>query len=182
MLGIDPWIVKHEIKTYPNVKLVQQKLRFVNPKNAPSIKEKIQKFLKARFNYPIMLTKWVSNPILVKNQGVIHVCIDFQDLNKVCPKDNYPTPFIDQIIDDCARREILSFMDEFSIYNQIQIKPEDQHKTTFIFPWGTFTYRKMPFGLKNVGGTFQWAMSFSFHDIKKTFDAYRDDFKSHSSK
>ena len=66
-------------------------------------------------------------------------------MNKACPKDNYPTPFIDQIIDACAWSEVFSFMDGFSGYNQIQIKLEDQHKTAFIFPWGTFAYRKMPF-------------------------------------
>ena len=73
-------------------------------------------------------------------------------------------------------------MDGFSGYNQIQIKPEDQHKTTSIFPWGTFTYRKMPFGLKNAGVTFQWAMSFSFHDLKNIVKAYLDDLASRSHK
>ena len=85
--------------------------------------------------------------------------LDFHDLNRACPKDNFPTPFIDQILDECARSEFFSFMDGFSGYNQIQIKPEDQHKTTFICPWGTFSYRKMPFSLKNVGATFQRAMT-----------------------
>jgi hypothetical protein len=71
-------------------------------------------------------------------------------------------------------------MDGFSSYNQIQIKPEDQHKTTFIFPWGTFSYRKFPFGLKNVGATFQWAMSYDFHDIKHIVEAYLDDLDARS--
>jgi hypothetical protein len=73
-------------------------------------------------------------------------------------------------------------MDGFSGYNQIQIKPEDQHKTTFICPWGTFAYRKMPFGLKNVGATFQRAMSFVFHDLKHIFEAYLYDLASCSRK
>jgi hypothetical protein len=73
-------------------------------------------------------------------------------------------------------------MDGFLGYNQIQIKPEDQHKMTFICPWGTFTYRKMPFGLKNVGATFQQAMSFSFHDLKHIVVAYLDDLASRSCK
>ena len=95
--------------------------------------------------------EWVSNPVLVdKKQGAIRICTDFHDLNRSCPKDNFPTPYIDQILDECAGSEVLSFMDGFSRYNQIQIKPEDQHKTAFIFPWGTFTNRKMPFGLKNA--------------------------------
>jgi hypothetical protein len=73
-----------------------------------------------------------------KNQGTIRACMDFCDLNKSCPKDNFLTPFIDQILDNCAGSKSFSFMDRFLGYNQIQIKPEDQHKTTFIFPWGTF--------------------------------------------
>ena len=77
--------------------------------------------------------------------------MDFRDLNKACLKDNYPTPFIDQIIDACAGSEVFSFMDGFSRYNQIQIKLEDQHKSAFIFPWGTFVYKKIPFGLKMSG-------------------------------
>jgi hypothetical protein len=104
--------------------------------------------------------------------------MNFHDLNKACPKDNFPTPFIDQIVDECIGCEVFYFMDGFLGYNQIQIKPKDQHKTTFIFPWGTFAYRKMPFGLKNVGATFQRAMSFSFHDLKHIVEAYLDDLAS----
>jgi hypothetical protein len=101
------------------------------------------------------MTQWVSNPILVnKNKGTIRICMDFHDLNKACPKDNFPIPFIDHIVDECAGCEVFSFMDGFSGYNQIQIKPKDQHKTTFICPSGTVSYRKMSFGLKNVGATF----------------------------
>jgi hypothetical protein len=117
-----------------------------------------------------------------KKQSTIRVCTDFRDLNMTCPKDNYPTPFIDQIIDECASCEAFLFMDGFSRYNQIQIKPEDQHKMTFICPWGTFAYRGMPFGLKNVGATFQWAMSFVFHDLKHIVESYLDDLASHSRK
>lgn len=73
-------------------------------------------------------------------------------------------------------------MDGFCSYNQIQIKMKDQHKTTFIFTWGTLTYMKMPFNLKNVRAMFQWAMSYSFHDIKKIVQAYLDDFTTHSKK
>ena len=115
----------------------------------------MEKMLKAGFIYPIALTKWVSNHVLVdKKQGMICVCTKFHHLNKSCPKDTYPTPFIDQIIDACVGSEVFSFMDGFSGYNQIQIKPEDKHKMYFICPWGTFTYKKIPFGLKNAGATF----------------------------
>ena len=71
-------------------------------------------------------------------------------------------------------------MDGFSGYNQIEILPSDEHKTTFIFPWGNFSYRKLPFGLKNVGATFQCAMSYDFHDIKHVVEPYLDDLPTHS--
>jgi hypothetical protein len=128
------------------------------------------------------LTEWVSNLVLIaKKQGTIHVCVDYQDLNKYYPKDNYPTPFINQIIDNCAGNVIFSFMDGFSSYNNIEILPADQHKTAFICPWGTFSYQKLPFRLKNAGATFQWAMSYAFHDIKHIAEPYLDDLPAHSS-
>ena len=96
MPGIDPRIAEHEIKTYPNAKPVRQCLHAVNPRKEPVIKAKIEKLLNAGFIYPIPLTGWVSNPILVdKKQGAIRICIDFHELNYACPKDNFPTPFID---------------------------------------------------------------------------------------
>ena len=155
MSRIDPSIMVHEIKTYPMAKLVRQKLRQVHPQKATAIKVEIEKLLKAGFIYPIPLTEWVSNIVSVnKKQGTIRVCIDFRDLNKACPKDNFPTLHNDQIMDNYARSVIFSFMDGFSGYNQIEILPFDQHKTAFIFPWGTFAYNKLPFGLKNDGATF----------------------------
>ena len=106
----------------------------------------MEKLLKAGFIYPIALTEWVSNPVPIdKKQGTIHVCADFRDLNKAYLKENYPMPFLDQIIDACMGSEVFSLMDGFSGYNQIQIKPEDQHKTAFICPWGTFAYKEIPF-------------------------------------
>jgi hypothetical protein len=100
----------------------------------------VEKLLNVGCIYPIPLTKWVSNLVLIdKKKEISHVCMDFRDLNKSFPKDNFPSPFndqpfIDQIIDECAGSVVFSFMDGFSSYNQIQIKPEDQHKMTFICP------------------------------------------------
>ena len=85
------------------------------PHKAVAVKAEVEKLLKASFIYPIALTEWVSNPIPVdKKQGTIRICTQFRDLNKACPKDNYPTPFIDQIIDDYVESEVFSFMDGFS--------------------------------------------------------------------
>jgi hypothetical protein len=183
MPGIDPRIVEHEIRTYPDAKPVRQHLRVVNPRKAPAIKEEVEKLLNGGFIYPVPLIEWVSNPIPVnRNQGTIHVCMEFHDLNKACPKENFPTPFIDHILDECVGSEIFSFMDEFLGYNQIHIKPEDQHKKTFMCPWGTFAYRKMTFGHKNTGATFQCAMTFAFHDLKNIVKAYLDNLTCHSRK
>jgi hypothetical protein len=129
----------------------------------------------------VSLTDWVSNLVLVNNkQGMICVYVDYRDINQSCPKDNFPTPFVDQIVDDCVGSEIFSLMDGFSSYNQINILPTDQHKTSFICPWGTFTYQKLPFGSKNVGATFQCPMSYSFHYIKNIVQSYQDDLSAHS--
>ena len=113
----------------------------MNPIKARAIKDEIEKLLKASFIYHAPLMEWVSNLIPVdKKQRMIRICTDFRDLNRACPKDNFPTPFIDQILDECAGRKVFSFMDSFSRYNQIQIKPEDQHKTSFICHFCTFSY------------------------------------------
>ena len=106
--------------------------------------------------------------------------VDYQDVNIACPKDKYPTPFINHIIYDCAGCEIFSFMDGFFGYNKINICLEDQHKTTFICPWSTFAYRKLLFGLKNVGETFQRAMDYVFNEIKHIVQPYLDDLPAHS--
>lgn len=110
------------------------------------------------------------------------VLVEYRDVNQACPKDNYPTTFINQIIDACAGCEIFSLMDGFSSYNQINIHPQDQSKTAFICPWGTFVYRKLPFGLKNRWATFQRAMIYTFHDIKHIVQPYLDNLPTHSRK
>ena len=126
MPGIDPSILVHEIKTYPTTRPVRKKLRQVHPRKEASIKVEVEKLLKKGFIYHVPLTEWVSNIVpFNKKQGTIRLCIDFRNLNKSCPKDNFPTPHIDQIIDNYARSIIFSFMDGFFGYNQIDILPID---------------------------------------------------------
>jgi hypothetical protein len=102
----------------------------------------------------------VSNPVIVpkKNTDVQRVCVDYTSLNKHCPKDPFPLPRIDQIIDSTAGCARLSFLDAYSGYNQIKLKKEDEEKTAFITPYGVFCYQVMPFGLKNAGATYQRMM------------------------
>jgi hypothetical protein len=143
----------------------------------------VEKVINVGFIYLVPLTKWVSNPIHInKKHGTIYACMDFRNINKAHPKDNFLTPFIGHILDECVGSEVFYFMDGFSGYNQIKIKYKDQHKMEFICPWGTFAYRKMPFGLTNAGETFQRAMTFYFHDIKDIDEAYHDDLAAHSCK
>ena len=92
----------------------------MNPRKEPAIKVEIEKLLKFGFIYPIPLMEWVSNLVpMDKKHRTIRVCTDFRYLNHACPKDNFPTPFIDQILDEHAGSKVFSFMDGFSIYNKI---------------------------------------------------------------
>jgi len=121
--------------------------------------------------------EWVSNIVPVsKPDGRVRLCNDFWDLNKACRKDDFPLPNIDIIVDLIAGHTILSLMDSFSGYNQIRIAPEDQHKTTFTCPLGTFCWNVMPFGLKNARATYQHAMTTIFHVMMHvTMEDYVDD-------
>ena len=90
------------------------------------------------------------------------MCIDFTDLNKACPKDSYPFPRIDILVDSTTRHQLLSFIDAFSGYNQIKMEEADQEKTSFVTSQGLFYYKVMPFGLKNAGATYQRLMNKMF--------------------
>ncbi|GJT07425.1 reverse transcriptase domain-containing protein [Tanacetum coccineum] len=105
------------------------------------------------------------------------VCIDYRKLNEATRKDHFPLPFMDQMLERLAGNEFYYFLDGFSGYFQIPIDPQDQEKTTFTCPYGTFAYRRMPFGLCNAPGTFQRCMMAIFHDmIEKTMEVFMDDF------
>ena len=102
--------------------------------------------------------EWLANVVPIpKKDGKVRVCVDFRDLNKASPKDDFFLPHIDMLVDSNAGHSMLLFMDEFSGYNKILMAPKDMEKTSFIIEWGTYCYRVMPFGLKNVGATYQRA-------------------------
>ena len=149
----------------------------MHPKIALLVKAELEKMLDAKVIHPIAYSEWISNMVLVtKPLGDIRIYTEFKDLNKACPKDDFPLPNIDMIVDLTAGHEILSLMDGFLGYNQIQIVEEDQHKTAFTTPWVSFCYNMMPFGLKNARSTYQRAMTTIFHDlIHKTLEDYVDD-------
>jgi hypothetical protein len=114
----------------------------------------------AGFIKEIKILTWMSNPVIVpkKNTDVFRVCVDYTSLNKYCPKDPFPLPHIDRIIDSIAGCARLSFLDAYLGYNQIKLKKEVKEKMAFITPYGVFCYQVMPFGLKNAGATYQRMM------------------------
>ena len=142
------------------------------------VKEELQKLLDAGFIYPIFHNEWVSPLVLVpKKNGKWRICVNYRELNKATKKDHFPLPFIDQVFAGLARKKIFSFLDGFSGYNQIQISPEDQDKTTFACPWGTFAYPVLPFGLGNALATFQRAILSIFSElVHDAVEIYMDDF------
>ena len=89
-----------------------------------------------------------------KKDGKVWMCVDFRDLNKASPKDDFPVPHIDILVDNMAEHALLSFIDGFSGYNQIKMAPKDMENTSFITLWGTYYYKVMLFGLKNAGATY----------------------------
>ncbi|GJS25750.1 reverse transcriptase domain-containing protein [Tanacetum coccineum] len=173
-----------------------QSQRRVNPKIHDVIKKEVEKLLDAGLIYPISDSPWVSPVHCVPKKGGItvvknddneliptrlvtgwRVCIDYRKLNEATRKDHFPLPFMDQMLERLAGNQYYCFLDGFSGYFQIPIDPKDQEKTTFTCPYGTFAYRRMPFGLCNAPGTFQRCMMAIFHDmIEKTMEVFMDDF------
>jgi len=177
MPGLSTDLVVHKLPTDPTVPPVKQRLRKFKPDMSVRIKEEITKQLEAKVirvtRYPVWLANIVPVP---KKDGKIRVCVDYRNLNKASPKDNFPLPNIHILIDNCAKHDIGSFVDCYAGYHQILMDEEDAEKTAFITPWGTYCYRVMPFGLKNAGATYMRAMTTVFHDmIHKEIEVYVDD-------
>jgi hypothetical protein len=159
-------VFQHAIPLKEDTKPFRQKLRQINPKLAPLIQAELKKMLDAGIIAPTRHFAWCSNLVVVrKKNGGIRLCIDFRNLNLACIKDNYPLPNMETLLQRVTGSKIMSMLDGFSEYNQVLVRKEDQNKTTFTTPWGTFEYLRMPFGLLNVGATFQRDMDFAFHEL-----------------
>nr|GFA79779.1 reverse transcriptase domain-containing protein [Tanacetum cinerariifolium] len=162
--GIDLEFCSHKILLEEDYSPKVQSQRRVNQKIHDIIKKEVEKLLDAGLIYPISDSPW-------------RVCIDYRKLNEATRKDHFPLPFMDQMLERLAGNEYYYFLDGFSGYFQILIDPKDQEKTTFTYPYGTFAYKRMPFGLCNAPGTFQRCMMAIFHGmIEKTIEVFMDDF------
>ncbi|CAN6711842.1 unnamed protein product [Malus baccata var. baccata] len=185
--GISPITCMHHIFLEEGANPTREAQRRLNPPMMEVVKKEIIKILDCGVIYPISDSRWVS-PIqcVAKKSGVTivanadnelvptriqtgwRVCIDYRKLNATTRKNHFPLPFLDQMLERLASHSFYCFLDGYSGYNQIVIAPDDQEKTTFTCPFGTFAYRRMPFGLCNAPATFQRCMD-SIDDLSRTF-------------
>ena len=177
MTGVNPVNASHKLNVLPSARPVWQKIQRFHPDRHQIIQAEVDNILKAGFIRELKYPEWLANVVVVpKKRGKWRVCVDYMDLNDVCPKGRFPLPRIDQIVDASAGHGMLSFLDAFSGYHQIPMCPPVVEKTSFITPHVLFYYNVMPFGLKNVGATYQQLVTKMFRLLlEKTMEVYIDD-------
>ncbi|KAJ9539548.1 hypothetical protein OSB04_032281 [Centaurea solstitialis] len=177
MVGIDPSIISHKLNVDPTFKPIKQKRRKFAPERNKVINDEVDNLLKTGKIREVKYPEWLANVVVVqKKNGKWRVCIDFTDLNKACPKDPFPLPHIDAMVDATAGHELLTFMDAYSGYNQILMHTDDQEKTAFMIDKGIYCYKVMPFDLKNAGSTYQRLVNMMFKEhLGRTMEVYIDD-------
>nr|ABG22552.1 retrotransposon protein, putative, unclassified, expressed [Oryza sativa Japonica Group] len=175
--GVSTDLIMHHLAVKPDAKPRKQKLRKMSADRQQAAKAEVQKLLKAGVIQEIDHPEWLANPVLVrKSNGKWRMCVDFTDLNKACPKDDFLLPRIDQLVDLTASCELMSFLDAYSGYHQIHMNPADIPKTAFITPFGTFCHLRMPFGLRNAGATFaRLVYKVLYKQLGRNVEAYVDD-------
>jgi hypothetical protein len=177
VVGVSRYVIEHRLHFSPNVKPKKQKLRKMVEEKVQVTKAEVQRLLDAGFNREVTYPEWLSNAIMVKKKnGKWLMCIDFTDLNKCCPKDDFPLVRIDKIVDSATASEIMTLLDCFSGYHQIWLRTEDEEKTSFITPFRTYCYLKMSEGLRNTRPTLCRMMKEALKDqVGRNVVSYVDD-------
>jgi hypothetical protein len=155
LVGVSRDVIEHRLQVSPTARPKKQKLHKMSEENVEAVKDEVQRLLDEGFIREVVYPEWLVNIVMVrKKNGKWQMYMDVTDLNKCCPKDVFPLARIDKIVDSAMGCEMMVLLDCFSRYHQIWLHKEDEEKTSFITPFGTFCYVRMPEGLCNAGPTF----------------------------
>jgi hypothetical protein len=177
LLGVSRHVIEHQLQVSPSARPKKQKLQKMAEEKVKAAKAEVQRLLDAGFIREVKYPQWLANIVMVrKKNGKWRMCIDFTDLNKCCPKDNFTVVRMDQIVDTAAGIETMALLDCFLGYHQIWLHEEHEEKTSFITPFGTYCYLRMPKGLRNAGSTFYRMMKAALKDqVGRNVLSYVDD-------
>ena len=174
---MDLSFICHHLNVNSSVTPKKQPPRCSSKDHSDAVKDDVMKLKQAGAIKEVFYPEWLANTIVVKKKnGKWRVCVDFTDLNKACSKDPFLMPWIDQLVDATVGHPRMSFLDAFQGYHQIPLAVGDQENTAFVTPIGNYHYKVMPFGLKNVGSTYQRMMTRMFEpQLEKNIEVYIDD-------
>jgi hypothetical protein len=176
--GIPPHLTQHQIELNTNIPTSHQAQYQMNLNYDVVVKQDLDKLLAIGFITPMEKATWLYPIVVVlKNNGKLQICMDFQKLNVVTKKDLYLLFFIEEVLDMVAKHEVYSFLDGFLSYYQIMIALKNMYKIIFIIDWGAFVWIIMPFWIENVPPTYQRTISMAFREYLGVFmNSFLDDF------
>jgi hypothetical protein len=174
--GVNRDIIEHSFNVDPSFRPRKQRLRKMSDDKAEGARNEVKRLLSASVIREVTYLEWLANTVMVKKANEKgRMCINFTDLNKTCSKDEFPLPRIDSLVDAAATSELMSSLDCYSGYHQIWMKKDDESKTSFITPSGTYCYLWMPEGLKDAGGSFRRMTAKVLHSqISRNMQTYVD--------
>ena len=175
--GLDLKFICHHLNVNPSVTPRSQPPRRPSKEHVEAVKSEVTKLKQAEAIKEVFYPQWLANTVVVKKKTrKWRVCVDFTDLNRACPKDLFPMPRIDQLVDATVGHPRMSFLDAFQGYHQIPLATDDQEKIAFVTPVGNYHYKVIPFSLKNTGSTYQRMMTKMFElQLGKNVEVYIND-------